>query len=55
MEDYLTAAADAASLMAAPRDIFLSTDDSAVIEGVETGRYDHWNFTFYYTRYASSA
>lgn len=50
MENYLAAASDAALHMDAPTDIFLSTDDRDLIENIEQGYYDHYGFTYYYTR-----
>ena len=50
MENYLAAASDAALHMDAPADIFVSTDDRDLIENIEQGHYDHYGFTYYYTR-----
>lgn len=50
LEDYLTAASDAALQMDAPHDVFLTTDDRDLIQYIERGHYDHYGFTFYYTR-----
>jgi hypothetical protein len=50
LEDYLDAAFDAVLQTGAPRDIFLTTDDPEVIEKIEKGEHDPWNFTYYYTR-----
>lgn len=50
MEDYLTAASGAVLRMDAPLDIFLTTDDRDLIENIEQGHYDHYGFTYYYTR-----
>ena len=33
------------------RNIFFSTDNGTVVQEMEQGRYDRYNFTFYYTHY----
>lgn len=50
MEDYLAAATDAMLHVQSPLDIFLTTDDRDLIERIEEGYYDHYGFTYYYTR-----
>lgn len=54
LEDYLAAASDAVWQMDAPRDVFLTTDDRDLIENIEEGHYDHYGFTYYYTRSVQS-
>jgi hypothetical protein len=53
MEEYLEAAAWLAgndTSLSLSQSIFLSTDDPNIIDDIAHGRYDHMNFTFYYTR-----
>ena len=48
MEDYLNAANELVKTHGAARNIVLATDDEGVIEKLEAGAYDSWNYTYYY-------
>lgn len=53
MVEYLEAAAWLAgndTSLSRSQSLFLSTDDPNIIDDIARGRYDHMNFTFYFTR-----
>lgn len=50
MLEYLEAAEDLAQTLFTSRYIFFSTDNATLIEEIEEGSYQQYNFTFFYTR-----